>query len=146
MTEGLTSIQLWDVCTDQEAVDMVRHVQDPQTAAKALVDHALTRFSTDNLSCMIVRLDGQRIQQAVERKTESIGVDGDPLSPGGGMSEAEALVDEQRKRLLGGGARLDEHALHTATKIEQEAGPEVDTSAIDDGHSERPILPIDTSS
>ncbi|KAF7542956.1 hypothetical protein G7Z17_g11133 [Cylindrodendrum hubeiense] len=48
---------LWDVCTDQEAVDLVRNLEDPITAAKILVDHALNRFSTDNLSCMIVRLD-----------------------------------------------------------------------------------------
>ncbi|KAG0127093.1 phosphatase 2C-like domain-containing protein [Tuber indicum] len=48
---------LWDVCSDQEAVDLVRQVQDPQEASKMLVDHALGRFSSDNLSCMIVRLD-----------------------------------------------------------------------------------------
>jgi len=47
---------LWDVCSDQEAVDLVRTIQDPQDASKTLVDHALARFSTDNLSCMIVRL------------------------------------------------------------------------------------------
>ncbi|KAF3209566.1 Protein phosphatase 2C 1, partial [Orbilia oligospora] len=48
---------LWDVCSDQEAVDLIRTVQDPQDASKALVDHALARFSTDNLSCMIVRFE-----------------------------------------------------------------------------------------
>ncbi|RPA98125.1 PP2C-domain-containing protein [Choiromyces venosus 120613-1] len=48
---------LWDVCSDQEAVNLVRQVQDPQEASKMLVDYALGRFSSDNLSCMIVRLD-----------------------------------------------------------------------------------------
>lgn len=48
---------LWDVCSDQEAVDLVRAVKDPQEASKMLVDYALGRFSSDNLSCMIVRLD-----------------------------------------------------------------------------------------
>ncbi|KAI5845562.1 phosphatase 2C-like domain-containing protein [Tricharina praecox] len=48
---------LWDVCTDQEAVDLVRYVKDPQEASKILVNHALSRMSSDNLSCMIVRLD-----------------------------------------------------------------------------------------
>ncbi|KAI5811109.1 phosphatase 2C-like domain-containing protein [Peziza echinospora] len=48
---------LWDVCSDQEAVDLVRAEDDPQQASKMLVDHALQRFSSDNLSCMIVRLD-----------------------------------------------------------------------------------------
>ncbi|PWW79427.1 protein serine/threonine phosphatase 2C [Tuber magnatum] len=32
---------LWDVCSDQEAVDLVRQVQDPQEASKMLVDYAL---------------------------------------------------------------------------------------------------------
>ncbi|KAF8534290.1 phosphatase 2C-like domain-containing protein [Trichophaea hybrida] len=48
---------LWDVCSDQEAVDLVRSILDPQEASKKLVDHALSQFSSDNLSCMIVRLD-----------------------------------------------------------------------------------------
>ena len=50
-------IQLWDVCSDQEAVDLVRSIKDPLEASKKLVDHALKAFSSDNLSCMIVRLD-----------------------------------------------------------------------------------------
>ncbi|KAF8449727.1 phosphatase 2C-like domain-containing protein [Kalaharituber pfeilii] len=52
---------LWDVCSDQEAVDLVRDVDDPQLASKMLVDHALSRFSSDNLSCMIVRLDHAKL-------------------------------------------------------------------------------------
>ncbi|PGH03562.1 protein phosphatase [Blastomyces parvus] len=56
---------LWDVCSDQEAVDLIRGTEDPQLASKILVDHALSRFSTDNLSCMIVRFDTKAIQQAI---------------------------------------------------------------------------------
>lgn len=86
-------IQLWDVCSDQEAVDLVRHIQDPQIASKMLVDHALARFSTDNLSCMIVRFDSKALQQSVDRKTEPIGVEGDPPSTiKGGISEVDAIV------------------------------------------------------
>ncbi len=48
---------LWDVCTDQEAVDLVRDIHDPQEASRLLCEHALKHYSTDNLSCMIVRLD-----------------------------------------------------------------------------------------
>ena len=33
-------------------------MDDPAAASRLLVDHALNRFSTDNLSCMIVRIDG----------------------------------------------------------------------------------------
>jgi protein phosphatase PTC1 len=50
-------VQLWDVCTDQDAVNLVRDVDDPEQASKMLVEHALAKFSNDNLSCMIVRLD-----------------------------------------------------------------------------------------
>ncbi|KAF8451862.1 phosphatase 2C-like domain-containing protein [Terfezia claveryi] len=64
---------LWDVCSDQDAVDLVRHVDDPQEASKILVDHALQRFSSDNLSCMIVRLDHvkMRATEAAKRTAKS---------------------------------------------------------------------------
>lgn len=59
---------------------MVRNVQDPQAASKVLVDHALSRFSTDNLSCMIARFNNRALQDAVERRSTPIGVEGDPPS------------------------------------------------------------------
>ncbi|KAK4926522.1 mgpp2cl-1, protein phosphatase 2C-like protein 1 [Elasticomyces elasticus] len=37
---------LWDVCSDQEAVELVRNVQSPQDASRILVDHALQTFSS----------------------------------------------------------------------------------------------------
>ncbi|KAL1917345.1 uncharacterized protein VTP21DRAFT_5001 [Calcarisporiella thermophila] len=46
---------LWDVCDDQEAVDLIKDIQDPQEASEKLLKHALTNFSTDNLSVMVVR-------------------------------------------------------------------------------------------
>jgi len=96
---------LWDVCSDQEAVDLIRHTQDPQIASKQLVDHALARFSTDNLSCMVVRFDNKALQQAADRKVEPIGVDGDvPSTKKGGISEAEAIVKEARRSLDGAGS------------------------------------------
>ena len=48
---------LWDVCSDQHAVDLVRDVMDPEEASQMLVKHALQEHSTDNLSCMVVRFD-----------------------------------------------------------------------------------------
>ena len=90
--------QLWDVCTDQEAVDLIRHNQDPQAASKHLVEYALSRYSTDNLSCMVVRFDGKALQQTLEHKKEPIGVEGDPASTKkGGMSETDAKISEARK-------------------------------------------------
>ena len=47
--------QLWDVCEDQEAVELVRHMQDAQAMAKKLLDHALAKFSTDNVTVITVR-------------------------------------------------------------------------------------------
>ncbi|KAG8820656.1 Protein phosphatase 2C 1 [Serendipita sp. 401] len=46
---------LWDVTEDQEAVDLVRDKQDAQQMAKSLLDHALAKFSSDNVTVMVVR-------------------------------------------------------------------------------------------
>lgn len=47
---------LWDVCTDQEACDLVKDISnDPQIAAKNLVKYALERESTDNLTVMFIK-------------------------------------------------------------------------------------------
>ena len=80
-------------------MDLVRHTQDPQAASRVLVDHALARFSTDNLSIMVVRFDSRLTQQTVANQTEPIGVDGDPSTKHGGLTEAEAIVLESKKKL-----------------------------------------------
>ncbi|KAJ5939365.1 Protein phosphatase 2C [Penicillium verhagenii] len=91
---------LWDVCSDQEAVDLIRNIQDAQRASKILVDHALARFSTDNLSCMVIRLDSNRVKDIVNNKSEPIGVDGDPATHvSRGMSEADKIVEDAQKNL-----------------------------------------------
>lgn len=46
---------LWDVCTDQQACDLIKDIQDPQVAATTLVKHALQVGSSDNLSVLVVR-------------------------------------------------------------------------------------------
>jgi protein phosphatase PTC1 len=48
---------LWDVCTDQVAVDLVKDITDPQEASDKLLEYALTKCSTDNLSIMVVRFE-----------------------------------------------------------------------------------------
>ncbi|ODV92524.1 hypothetical protein CANCADRAFT_87718 [Tortispora caseinolytica NRRL Y-17796] len=45
---------LWDVCTDQQAVDIASKYSNPTEAAKALVEHALSSFSTDNITVIII--------------------------------------------------------------------------------------------
>lgn len=41
--------------SNQEAVDMVKKIKDPQKAAKQLVAEALNRESKDDISCIVVR-------------------------------------------------------------------------------------------
>ncbi|KAH7140744.1 phosphatase 2C-like domain-containing protein [Dactylonectria macrodidyma] len=96
---------LWDVCTDQEAVDLVRNVEDPIVASKKLVDHALNRFSTDNLSCMIVRLD-----HALRKDDRD------------SVSEADKAVNDTAKTITDGSVPAGETAA-TDTKSEGEFVP-----------------------
>ncbi|MCJ1411270.1 Protein phosphatase 2C 1 [Ptychographa xylographoides] len=127
---------LWDVCTDQEAVDLIRHTLDPQIASKQLVDHALARFSTDNLSCMVVQFDNKALRSLAEHKSEPIGVEGDPSSTKkGGISEADAIVKEARKSM--GDVQLESEVTEDERKnlnkefimeeSEKEPGPEMNT-------------------
>lgn len=60
------------MCTDQDAVDLVRNIKDPKEASKRLVEHALSQFSSDNLSCMIVRLDPTGKFEGLEEKSASL--------------------------------------------------------------------------
>lgn len=49
---------LWDVVTDQQAVDMIRYQNDAQKASETLVNYALTNdylLSRDNVTVMVVR-------------------------------------------------------------------------------------------
>ncbi|TQN69669.1 Protein phosphatase 2C-like protein 1 [Colletotrichum shisoi] len=94
---------LWDVCSDQDAVDLVRNVEDPVEASKLLVDHALNRFSTDNLSCMIVRLDKEALLESQNDKENAIGVERPPANPAK-VSEAEKIIRETKQKIAEGGA------------------------------------------
>ncbi|KAF9893237.1 Protein phosphatase 2C 1 [Aspergillus nanangensis] len=95
---------LWDVCSDQEAVDLVRNVSDSQEASKTLVDHALARFSTDNLSCMVIRFDTERVKEVVNRTADPIGVHGDSTTNiEHRMSETDKIVEGARKSMASAG-------------------------------------------
>ncbi|KAI1452096.1 PP2C-domain-containing protein [Annulohypoxylon moriforme] len=93
---------LWDVCNDQDAVDLVRDEQNPVTASKKLVDHALARFSTDNLSCMIVRFDKAALLEHQNNKENPIGVEGDSTNAGGNVSEADRIVSSTKQKIAEG--------------------------------------------
>jgi protein phosphatase PTC1 len=78
---------------------LVRNTQDPTAAAKQLVDHALARFSTDNLSCMVVRFNRSALLTATKESSAAIGVEGDPASQSGKISEVDKIVGDARRKV-----------------------------------------------
>ncbi|KAF5178407.1 phosphatase 2C family protein [Thalictrum thalictroides] len=50
----LGSDGLWVVMSNQEAVDSIKEIKDPQVAAKHLAEEALSRKSRDDISCVVV--------------------------------------------------------------------------------------------
>lgn len=57
---------VWDVMSDQEAVELVREVAcvEPSAAARRLVAEAMERRTTDNLTCIVVSLCGPSTRAA----------------------------------------------------------------------------------
>jgi len=51
---------LWDVITDQEAVDLIRGTGDAQAASKILMDYAFENGTRDNVTVMVVRFKKAR--------------------------------------------------------------------------------------
>ncbi|OMH81099.1 Protein phosphatase 2C-like protein [Zancudomyces culisetae] len=48
---------LWDVCTDEQAVEIARNSESAELASSALLNFAMDNLSTDNISIIVVRLD-----------------------------------------------------------------------------------------
>ncbi|KII92409.1 hypothetical protein PLICRDRAFT_133986 [Plicaturopsis crispa FD-325 SS-3] len=46
---------LWDVASDQAAVDLVREIEDAQYASEKLLKYALSQHTTDNVTVLIIR-------------------------------------------------------------------------------------------
>lgn len=88
------------MCSDQEAVDLIRDVKDPIAASKLLVDHALSRFSTDNLSCMVVRFEKEALIQHQHNK--DLGVEAEKGTAR--VSEVDKLVGETKAKIADGSA------------------------------------------
>ncbi|CAM6071589.1 unnamed protein product [Sphagnum tenellum] len=53
----LASDGLWDVVTNQEAVSMVKSIENAEEAANKLTEEAYRRGSADNITCVIVRFN-----------------------------------------------------------------------------------------
>ncbi|WOL09425.1 hypothetical protein Cni_G18178 [Canna indica] len=51
----LASDGIWEVISNEEAVEICRKVKDPQAAARQLTTEALNRGSKDDISCVVVR-------------------------------------------------------------------------------------------
>ncbi|KAM5353941.1 hypothetical protein ACJ41O_000591 [Fusarium nematophilum] len=122
---------IWDVCSDQEAVDLVRNIEDPIAASKLLVDHALNRFSTDNLSCMVVRLE-QSKEAAVDAEGAASQV-----------SEADKIVSDTKQKIAEGstpavGVSASSNATSSDPPIAAQEGEFVPTS-LDEAVAEEPI-------
>lgn len=112
----------------------MRNVLDPQIASKQLVDHALARFSTDNLSCMIVRFDNKALKQ---RKTDSnVGVDAEGPTGKSNLSEADALVEKARKQLKDSVESQDKDASNMIIEEDEgEAAPKINAEAVSKARS-----------
>lgn len=94
-----------------------------------LVDHALSKFSTDNLSVMVVRFDPRKV-----RENTSIDIGVQHESQQGTLSEAEMIVNEARRNsgIPAGGVALTEQDEEEIKNMviqerdeEQEPGPEL---------------------
>lgn len=113
-------------------MDLIRNIKNAQNASKILVDHALARFSTDNLSCMVIRLDSTRVKEVVNNKADPIGVDGDS-SMTHGVSEADKIVEGARKSMANAGISDEPGSAQQAhdevfgkmSDHEEEPGPEL---------------------
>ena len=86
---------------------------------------------------MVVRFDNKAVQENVEHKVAPIGVDGDPPSRDGGISEADAIVKEARKSMPDASkleaSEADEHRVSQEVikeEEEQETGPELDPEGV----------------
>jgi hypothetical protein len=119
------------VCSDQEAVELIRNIGDPQEASKTLVDYALSRSSTDNLSCMVVRFDCNLTRDVVERRSDPIGIEG-------GLGEADKNLGDSAKQLVNVDVSKEEPGLDVEAKddelpLEFVESLSHDVSAIGDG-------------
>ncbi|KAK8968645.1 putative protein phosphatase 2C 59 [Platanthera guangdongensis] len=66
----LASDGLWDVVSNEEAVALVKPIDDPELAAKKLLQEASLKGSADNITCIIVRFLGCRNEESINQSQE----------------------------------------------------------------------------
>jgi protein phosphatase PTC1 len=120
-------------------------VEDPNVAAKLLVDHALAKFSTDNLSCMVVRFDKSPLLDSPNKVRTPTGVE--THSAGGSVGQTAegdtptftpsvikgSLAEEEASA----GEDMDEDATPTAPGGSGPSKMEVDSAA--DGNQKKSV-------
>lgn len=87
---------------------------------------------------MVVRFDNKLLQDTVARRVEPIGVEGDPATQKGGLTESEAIIKSISNQ-MGGGGQVDEKELERMSheiineegRGSQEPGPELDASVLE---------------
>lgn len=67
----IASDGVWDVCTDQQAVDLIRGISDPHVASRTLVRHAINMGSIDNTSCVVIRFIDPKNLDCCKRTVET---------------------------------------------------------------------------
>ncbi|XP_068327548.1 putative protein phosphatase 2C-like protein 44 [Pyrus communis] len=53
----LASNGIWEVMKNQEAVNLIRSIENPQTASEYLAEEASNRMSRGSISCLVIRFD-----------------------------------------------------------------------------------------
>ncbi|CAL5419423.1 unnamed protein product [Camellia sinensis] len=65
----LASDGLWDVVTNEEAVAMVKPIQEPEEAANKLMQEACQRGSADNITVVVVRFSASQPASSASSRT-----------------------------------------------------------------------------
>ncbi|KAF5481324.1 hypothetical protein F2P56_001985 [Juglans regia] len=55
----LASDGIWKVMTNEDAVNCIKHIKDARSAAKHLIEEAVSRKSKDDISCIVVKFQGE---------------------------------------------------------------------------------------
>lgn len=53
----LASSGIWEVMKNQEAVNLIKHIENPQAASECLAKEASNRMSRGSISCLVIRFD-----------------------------------------------------------------------------------------
>eukprot|EP00252_Welwitschia_mirabilis_P026203 TRINITY_DN8486_c0_g2_i1.p1 TRINITY_DN8486_c0_g2~~TRINITY_DN8486_c0_g2_i1.p1 ORF type:complete len:289 (-),score=76.18 TRINITY_DN8486_c0_g2_i1:114-980(-) len=57
----IASDGLWDVVSNEDAVELVKSIGDPEAAAIQLTETAYTKGSADNITCVVVRFNHDKV-------------------------------------------------------------------------------------